>query len=198
MEELWKPLAPPFDKWCVSNFGRIKNGKGSFIKPFAHNSNGSVYPFVHIIIRRKDCYARLMLSLNRAVYERFGENYQQGITIYHKDGDKFNCRIDNLYISKGYTEKATEEQINIYTNTVIKCVKHIVGIKKLNCYYWLDVDNIMGEAYLLIWKHLSQYKVGTSFYMFCKRYVDWVTIAQWKKDKKRLYELSYETLSNTI
>lgn len=150
MEELWKPLASPFDTYFVSNFGRIKNNKGKFIKPFHHNVNGIVYPFVHIIIRRKDFYARLMLSLNRAVYERFGENYQQGITIYHKDGDKFNCHIDNLYISKGYAEKPTEEQINIYTNTVINCVKHIIGIKNLNRYYWLDVDNIMGEAYLLI------------------------------------------------
>ena len=78
------------------------------------------------------------------------------------------------------------EQIERFNSDVIKCVKHYMGVKKLNSYAICDIDDVMGESYRMIWEHLSQYKVNTSFYQFCIRYVRWAFLAEYAKKKKEL------------
>ena len=187
MEEEWKKLKPPFDDYQISNFGRIKNRHGKEIKPYAHKSiDEYVYPMVHINIRRKDGNARMLSSLAGEVYKAFGDgNCPDRMKVFHRDGDKWNCRIDNLFISKGLTTPPTKEQVEIYESQVIPCVKHIIKIRKLNDFAdIIDVDNIIGESCLKIWIYLSQYKDGTSFYQFCKRYVEFAFLEEWKKKAK--------------
>lgn len=187
MEERWKKLKPPFDDYQISNFGRIKNKHGKEIKPCMHKSvDKYVYPMVHINIRRKDGNARMLSSLAGEVYKAFGDgNCPDKLIVYHRDGDKLNCRIDNLFIAKGLTTPPTKEQVEIYESQVIPCVKHIIKKRKFNDYaYMIDVDNIIGESYLKIWKYLSQYKTETSFYQFCKRYVEYAFLEEWKRKKK--------------
>lgn len=184
MEEQWKSFEPPFDDYLISNFGRIKNKKGKEIKAYKQCDRGYEYAKVAINIRRKGLSARKNTSLAVEVYKAFGEKYVNGAMIYHKDGDIWNCRIDNLFISKGYVEPPTREQVEKYENEVLHCIKHIIKTEKYNDYADLiDVDNIIGESYLQIWKHLSQYKIETSFYAFCKRYVKWAFLVEWKKKK---------------
>ncbi len=96
-----------------------------------------------------------------------------------------NCRIDNLFIARGYTIVPSAEQLSVFNSDVIKCVLHFVGVKRLNVYGDLcDIDNVIEESYLMIWKHLSQFKVGKSFYSFCARYVQFAFLAEYKKKKQ--------------
>lgn len=131
-------------------------------------------------------FARKLSSLATAVYKAFGENYKDGVKVYHKDGDVWNCRIDNLFISTGYTVSPTVEQIEVFNSSVVKCVKHFVGAKRMNSYVICDIDDVIGESYRMIWEHLSQYKTGTSFYQFCIRYVRWAFLAEYAKKKTEL------------
>lgn len=198
MEELWKNLKPPFDDYSISNFGHIRNKRGKEIKPYAHQSSKNnadyVYPMVHINIRRKGQKMRMLSSLSGEVYKAFGDgDCPDGIVVYHRDGDKWNCRIDNLFVAKAYTTPPTQEQVEIYESQVIPCVKHIIKIRKFNDFAdIIDVDNIIGESCLKIWIYLSQYKDGTSFYQFCKRYVEFAFLEEWKKKaKEREYVKNY-------
>ena len=188
MEEIFKNLEPPFDGYKISNFGRIINPRGKECKPTtAKKYNGQyAYPFCNINIRRKSGNARKHASLAVEVYKAFGENYKKGMRVYHKDGDVWNCRIDNLFISTGYNISPTAEQIEVFNSSVVKCVKHFVGAKRMNSYAICDIDDVMGESYRMIWEHLSQWKTSTSFYQFCIRYVRWAFLAEYAKKKKEL------------
>lgn len=185
MEEIFKNFEPPFDGYKISNYGRIFNPKGKEIFPSAKRMGKHIYCFVNINIRNKNMSARKHSSLAVEVYKAFGVGYIKGCKIYHKDGDVFNCKIDNLFIAKGYIIPPTNEQIEIYINNVIPCVKHYVGVKKLNDYADIcDIDDVIGESYLLIWKHLSQFKLTNKFYSFCAKYVQWAFISAYKKAKR--------------
>lgn len=203
MEEIFKSLEPPFDGYKISNFGRIINPKGEQCKPIkSKKAHGKYeYPFIHINIRRKSGNARKMSSLATAVYKMFGENYQDGVRVYHKDGDLWNCRIDNLFIATGYTVPPNAEQIEWFNSDVLKCVKHFIGVKKYHNFHICDIDDVIGESCRMIWEHLSQYKTNTSFYVFCSRYVRWAFLAEYAKKKKELefletyYDINHYTRS---
>lgn len=199
MEEIFKNFEPPFDGYKISNMGRVLNPKGKEqkIEIVTQIKNGVTYkyPYVNINIRKKNSPARKRTLLAHEVYRLFGDGFKDRAKVYYKDGNAMNCRIDNLFISSGYLVKPTDEQIEIYINDAKACILHFVRENKLREYRGLDIDNIIGEAYLLIWKHLSQYKTDTSFYAFCKRYTRWAFLYEYKK-LKQLQEhcVSYEWL----
>ncbi len=132
------------------------------------------------------------ITVAQAVYKLFGKGYPNDTRpkIIYIDGDTTNCAIWNLKICRAYTEERLPEQIARYKNEVKNCVLHIVKDMHLNRYAQLDVDNIIGETYLMIWKHLSQYMPNTSFYVFCKKYFMLVF--------RRAWEERTRTLDNTI
>ena len=186
MEEIWRTLAAPFDGYKISNFGRLKNPKNKDCKIALKKDREYQYPYVHINLRRKSGNARLWRSLAQIVYEAFGENYTNGVTVFHKDNNVFNCRIDNLYIPRCYTVKPTQGQIDAYEKQIKPCVLHLFKVKE-----WtnasrsgFDVDNCIGDCYLLCYQHLSQFKVGTSFYHFVAKYSTWVFLSHYRKFKK--------------
>lgn len=196
MEEQWKNLKPPFDDYSISNFGRIRNKKGQEIKPTAHccgKDKKYAYPTIHLCIRRNKQNIYKYTSLAGEVYKAFGKGkIPDRVIVSHIDGDKWNCRIDNLHISKGYTTPPTEEQVKIYEEQVIPCVRHIVGRRRFFDYANLiDVENIMGESFLKIWIHLSQYPLDKSFYGFCKRYVEFAFKEEWAKRMKEREYITY-------
>lgn len=199
MEEIFKNFEPPFDGYKISNMGRVLNPKGKErkIEIVTQIKNGVTYkyPYVSINIRKKNSPARKRTLLAHEVYRLFGDGFKGRAKVYYKDGNAMNCRIDNLFISNGYLVKPTDEQIEIYINDAKACILHFVRENKLRGYRGLDVDNIIGEAYLHIWKHLSQYKTGTSFYAFCKRYTRWAFLYEYKKLKQwQVHCVSYEWL----
>ena len=186
MEEIWKNLAAPFNGYKVSNFGRLKNPKNRDCKIALKRDRKYRYPYIHINLRRKSGNIRLFRSLAQVVYEMFGENYQNGVTVFHKDNDVFNCRIDNLYIPRCYVVKPTQEQINIYERQIKPCVLHLFKVKGWTnlSRFGFDVNDCIGDCYLLCYRYLSQFAVGTSFYAFVAKYAIYVFKTHYSKFKK--------------
>lgn len=187
MEEIWKSFEPPFDGYKISNFGRLLNPKGKELKIAIRKDRGYYYPLVSITLYNGGAIiCRKHASLAQEVYKAFGEGYKDGAKVFAKDGDVFNCRIDNLTISKIYTEKPTAEQVAKYEKEVTQCVLHYVKVREWNDFMkiGLDVDNIIGNAYADIYQYLPKYNVNTSFYAFCKTFCDYAFLHEYKKFKK--------------
>ena len=191
MEEQFLNLEFPFERYQISNMGRVISPRRKELTSYMKKDHGCTYRVIIINTAKK----RKSFYIANEVYKAFGQGYKNGATVFYKDGDHSNCRIDNLFISKGYTTAPDEEQIAKYENEAKACILHFIGVKKYNEVIGLDVDNIIGNAYLLIWQHLSQYKIGTSFYSFCARYVKWAFLYEYKKYKNKVEHcLSYEQL----
>lgn len=191
MEEIFKNFEPPFERYRISNYGRVISPRGKELSSYMGKNHGCEYRVIIINTAKK----RKIFCIANEVYKAFGQGYKKGVNVFYKDGDHSNCRIDNLFISNGYLVKPSDEQIEKYINDAKACILHFVRENKLRAYRGLDVDNIIGEAYLLIWKHLSQYKTDTSFYAFCKRYTRWAFLREYKKLKQRQEHcVSYEWL----
>lgn len=187
MTEEWSTFPSPFDGYKISNYGRIISPTGRELKPYLQKSMGGRY--THVVctlkIERKGIYIRKMAGVATEVYRYFGKSYQDGIHVYHKDGDIMNNRIDNLMICRGYTEKATAEQ-EARIPEIFACVKHCMKTLGYTRYerHGMDIDNVVGNAVFACWRHLSQYRTDLSFYAYCKRYTQQEFLTEYVKWKK--------------
>lgn len=161
---------PTLEKYQITSYGRIINPNGKELSPRIKKQRRKDAVYEYKVINVKN----ITLHVATEVYKAFGKNWTKGITIYHLDGNAENCNIDNLAISKAYTTPPSKDQIDKYISdvrpTVISCMQ-----KKGYFERWkdgLDVDNIIGNSYLLIWQHLSQYSFEKGgWYSFCAKYV---------------------------
>ena len=175
MEE-WKD----YHGYKVSNKGRVVNRFGREIFGEMRKSKGYEYHSIVLRINKK----RTRKNINVLVCELFNSDYKKGARVYQIDGDKKNCAIDNLKISRAYTAKPNAQQVEKYTNSVMNCVKHYfknrgwIEAQK----YGIDIDNALGNAYVLIWKYLPSYKEDKSFYSFCAKYCRFAFLYQYKQD----------------
>lgn len=187
MTEEWRTFPSPFDGYKISNYGRIISPTGRELKPYLQKSMGGRY--THVVctlkIERKSTYIRKMAGVATEVYRYFGKSYQDGIHVYHKDGDIMNNCIDNLMICRGYTEKATAEQ-EARIPEIFACVKHCMKTLGYMRYarHGMDIDNVVGNAVFACWRHLSQYRTDLSFYAYCKRYTQQEFLTEYVKWKK--------------
>lgn len=183
MEE-WKD----FNGYRINNHGKILNRRGREVKGCIYNDRG--YKYLVVVLRFNG--KRHSFHKNTLIYKLFGENYQKNAKVYQVDGDVNNCLIDNLKISRAYTDAPSEEQIGIYNSNIIGCVCDCFT----KCGYWefrkcgFDVDNLLGECYITIYKYLSSFHPRGSFYAFCKKITKWVFAKEYKKfmdEKEKLF-----------
>lgn len=178
--------------YLVSNRGRVLNKKFKEIKGYIANKGGYFYRCIVFHINGK----RIGKQLNQLVWECFSEKYQNGVNvkITHIDGNLDNCDIDNLKVARAYTEERSAEQIKVYNENVIACVKDIFDRKGYTKEIRLDIDGALSQAYFFCWKYLAQYKVGTSFYQFCLKYAKWAFLMEAKryKDSRTINISDYE------
>lgn len=184
MQEVFVPLKiEHFEDFKISNYGNFITGKGKTPKTFMQDGT------LRIQAKKKKNHkiiARLNnLSVAKLVYVHFADNVPDcDFQVLHIDGDNYNCRFDNLKLSIG---EPTEEQKEIYVRLVEQCVNHylIYSGKKGCCVKnGIDYENIIGESYLLIYKHLFQYDITrNSFYSFCTRYIKMAFLNEYNKMK---------------
>lgn len=178
--------------YLVSNRGRVLNKKFKELKGYIANKGGYFYRCIVFHINGK----RVGKQLNQLVWECFSENYRSDLNVklIHIDGNLDNCDMDNLKVARAYTEERTAEQIKIYNENVIACVKDIFGKMGYAKTTYLDIDGALSQSYLLCWEYLAQYKVGTSFYQFCRKYAKWAFLMEAKryKDARTITETDYE------
>lgn len=108
MEEIWKDI-PGFEGlYKASNHGKIINSKGELIK-FYHRKTDGFY-----LVNLRDIEGKYKkLYPSHIVAELFLPNPYKMNTIYHKDGDKSNCHLDNLVrgLRSGLPKKAPQKDI---------------------------------------------------------------------------------------
>ena len=115
---------------------------------------------------------RKHLHVKTLVCKLFNENWQENVRVYLVDGDIENCSLENLKISKAYTQKPTIEQIKIYEKNVVACCKDYFNKRGwFECVKrGIDIDDCLHNAYYYIWKYLASYTPKISFYVFCVGY----------------------------
>ena len=93
--EFWKRMDFPYFDYEASNLGRIRNKYTKHVmKQTANKSHKN--PTV-----RLNCFiwGQEQLTACYLVYETFNGS-TKGHRLYHKDGNKFNNRLENLYLKK--------------------------------------------------------------------------------------------------
>lgn len=178
MEE-WKE----YYEYLVSNTGKVVNKHGREVKGYIQKTSGYKYRKVTLRINGK----RTSMSVAHLVSICFlgGGNAQ------HADGNVDNNSCENL--KTRYRGELSQEKIDRYIRSAIPCVKHRVKVCKWNEIKGLDVDNIIGNALLSIWKNLSSYGINNSFYYFCKKYTHWAFLKEYAIYCRRtIWEVNYD------
>ena len=186
MKEEWQKFEPPFDGYRISNYGRIINSRGREMKPYCQRCGGW-YTVIAILTKTKDKRRlRKIANIGVEVYKRWGKGYRDGVKVRHKDGNKYNNRIDNLEICAGYTKTATPELVRQFEQEARPCVVHWLKGAGWTKNRVVDRDDIIQNALLLIWLHLPQFAECTrlGFYGFCKRYARIAALAEYDKECK--------------
>lgn len=174
-----------YHDYRVSDKGRVINRFGNEVKGYLANKNG--YPCVVLTLRIDG--KRVTRHLGQLVWQCFNSSVQNAnARTYHIDGNPQNCTLDNLKVCSAHTQDRTPQQIKIYEQNVFAVVKSIFD--RLGYFdtskYGFDIENVMSETYLLIYKYLAQYKLGTSFYRFCKTYAKYAFTRAYKQWKNEL------------
>jgi len=107
MVEYWKDLVDYENNYCISNYGNIESKRtGLYIKPM--NVNG--YRWVKLSLNGKVNSHYIHILVARTFIGKRPKNKE----INHKDGDKWNCRLDNLeYVTQ------SENTIHALKNNLI-------------------------------------------------------------------------------
>lgn len=198
MKEKWKPLAYPFDRFSISNFGRVRRNRDGRIMKCGKSSKSG---YQYAVFR---CYRdgrRYSLYLAACVHEKFATiPHIKGAKMIYIDGNTLNCRIDNLRMCRGYEVAPSEFQVKTYREDCLRCIKHYLKARAiLNLQRdGFDCDELIGESAFMIWKHLSQFGEHSSFYVFCRKYIDLCFKKQYKEWKiRRSFEKSLSDLYRT-
>lgn len=167
-----------FEDWQVSNYGYVLSHKGKKITPYM--KNGALYFYGSKIINGKKI--RINRPIAHLVYECFATTKAKfkDYTILYKDGNKNNCRIDNLFVNLTQDKNATQEQIDYFNRHIYICVKNRLKQLHIRDLYLrgLDTDNIIGNAVMWCWKYLPTFaiekatNVFSMFHSFVNKYVD--------------------------
>ena len=201
MKEEWQKFEPPFDGYRISNYGRIINSRGREMKPYCQWNRG-YHAIVVFLTKTKDKRRlRKIATIGVEVYKRWGKGYSDGIKVSHKDGNKYNNRIDNLEICGGYTKTAPPELVRRFEREARACILHYLKNSRWTTNNLVDFDDVTQNALLLIWLHLPQFEdkqhtIG--FYRFCMGYTRLTVLAEhkrettWRKKNVLLSDLPWE------
>ena len=94
-EEIWKPLiyhGELFDRFEVSNFGKLRNANTKHIYKLTVNKQGYKAVCVSLGSRKN----KKLIKIHRAIAETFVNNPYLKPQINHIDGNKLNNYVDNL------------------------------------------------------------------------------------------------------
>ena len=120
------------------------------------------------------------------LYKRGGEDrYAHGGAVYLQSSQVNKAGgVFNMYGGELYDNEATQGgAVYLHEKNIISCVKdyfHKQGYFECEK-QGMDIDNTLAETYLLCYKHLSQFVIGTSFYSFCRKRAKWTFNNHYRK-----------------
>lgn len=172
--EAWIPIKETNGLYEVSNFGRVrrvnKTGGYHYMKPIYQHRTSKNLTAVFTVNNKK-----IRKSLASLVFQYFGDCTPKAFGgksyVLHKDGNRKNNSIDNLYVTISNDVKLKKWQIKKYNcdaEVNVKCVvrKYWDKLKQ----YRIEYDDLVQDALILIWKYLQNYPENEPFYNFCALY----------------------------
>jgi len=84
--EKWKQMKYPYEKYDISNIGRLRNNKTNYYFNLNVRSDG----YIRVCLNNKS------FLIHRLICEYFIDNYNDNLVVNHKDGDRSNNNISNL------------------------------------------------------------------------------------------------------
>ena len=136
--EQWKPIEIN-PEWSISNMGRVmKSGR---IVNTKHSSGNAIAQAVYYIDGKQRS-----IRVDKTVYTTFAGSYNSdNYFINHKDGDKYNCSVDNLKLEP---KKAYLYRMSITYKRWIRRKLLSGGIKKCSkCKEFKDIDEFKRHLY---------------------------------------------------
>lgn len=190
MDEKWSNIdIKGFEDWQISNYGRYKTGKGKIKSGFLKNYNGYKSLYIELKKVKNGERERVVRNIAQLVYLYFAKEKPkyEDFKVYHIDGNPLNNRIDNLKVSITENCVPNGEQLNKFNKEAYRCIVHYLlknnWLKAQD--YGLDIDGIIQESALMVYKHLHKYKQNNNFYAFCKKYTKFCAMHEHKKHKER-------------
>ncbi len=90
LEEKWIQMKSPYNKYKISNFGKIVNTKTNYQLSISDNKIG----YVRVALSSNNKMKKFLL--HRLVAEYFLDNFLDELVVHHIDSNPFNNRFDNL------------------------------------------------------------------------------------------------------
>lgn len=169
----WKPY---LDRFEISDTGVCRKIKSKLPYTVRLN-NGS--PTVNYRVGEK----HEAFNLAQVVYHLFVDSEYKG-HLYHKDGDKLNCAVENLIPS--ITGKREPWQVEQFEKYGYPSIKWFVGKYAVMQFFGTDTtDDFIQECAWLIWKHLPKLKGGEKFVSFAYKYCAWTFIRMKRQQARR-------------
>ena len=121
--EIWKDVIGYEDKYQVSNLGRVKskerffNNNGALQKVHEkiltqhkqYDKSDNEYMFVNFSVKHKT----INKLVHRLVAQAFLENYDEKLQVNHKNGKKYDNKVENL-------EMVTSSENNLHAYRILK------------------------------------------------------------------------------
>ena len=120
MEEFTPIINHP--NYEISNQGNVRNTSTN--KPLKIITMKNGCKKVNLYISPNNYY---QVTIAKLVYQHFGNNYQPNKNIKHKDKNKLNCNIENLYQAEKKTRIRGEVIVNnqLIDNSTKDCLLYI-------------------------------------------------------------------------
>lgn len=190
MREYWTYIDDFFDNaYEISNFGRVRSVSTHRVLNLSIRKNSGC-----VVFKGKRKGKQKSIYIAQLVYKYFSQNEPRfsQFKVYHIDGDKTNCHIDNLIVLESTIKKPTIKQENLYIDNaqrIVKCI--IMSLYRKLLKKSFDFENLEQESLMLIYKYLPNFKFDKEdnqkgFYGFCKRYVKYAFLMNYNKGKNEI------------
>lgn len=170
----------------VSNSGLVRNAKSKKILKLQWQ-NGSVG------VRYRENGKHKGVRVAQAIWRLFVDENFYGF-LYHKDGNKYNCALDNLI--PAIKQRCEQWQIDEFEKWAYPTAKYY--LKKSGYIDLLNIENqndYIQDAVILMWKYLSNLKQEIKFSTWGKRYCRFAFLQIYKQvNLRKRYIISLENL----
>ena len=172
--EYWTELDGTNGLYDISNLGNIRNVHTR--RNITPRKKGAC---VVVQLKNKSFGIKKIFIANE-VFRHFNNNLKvDSFHIFHKDGNIWNNRLDNLYGSAHILNETTNEQKQVFDYKVYECVRAIV-YNRYNI-KGIDKEDLIQESVMLVYKYLPNYNFKCKFITFCAKYVKYAYLSNLEK-----------------
>lgn len=121
MEEIWKPIKGYEGLYEVSNFGNVRNVETKRNRNIKYDRNG----YATIVLSKNKTYKNILI--HKIVSDTFMENKENMKYVLHKDGNKLNNKVSNLYFSNERSKLriADKYSLLLFEKYNVRQLKHL-------------------------------------------------------------------------